>query len=51
MQNIQTDVSDETLVIAIRLNMCELFRHFSKDRPARHFENERCQSKETRRYH
>lgn len=41
MQTIQTDVSDETLVNAIRLNMCELFRHFSKENLTKRFENER----------
>ena len=41
MNNILTDVSDAALITAIRLNMCELFRHSSRSRPAEHFENER----------
>jgi GNAT superfamily N-acetyltransferase len=41
MQEIQTDVSNRMLVDAIRLNMCEFFRYFSKDEPAERFENER----------
>jgi len=39
MDAIQTDVSDEALVIAIRANMCDLFRHMSRSIPQEHFEN------------
>lgn len=38
--DIQTNVSDEALVIAIRANMCDFFRYLSKSNPAEHFENE-----------
>ncbi len=41
MENIQTDVSDEALVRAIRANMCDFFRHFSRSDPQEHFENEK----------
>lgn len=40
MVNIQTDVSDEALVTAIRANMCDFFRHTSRSNPAEHFEND-----------
>ena len=40
MNHIQTDVSDEALIIAIRANMCDFFRHTSRSDPAEHFENE-----------
>jgi len=40
MNYIQTDVSDEALITAIRLNMCDFFRHTSKSNPAEHFANE-----------
>jgi ribosomal protein S18 acetylase RimI-like enzyme len=40
MTNIQTDVSDEALVTAIRANMCDFFRHTSGSNPAEHFANE-----------
>jgi ribosomal protein S18 acetylase RimI-like enzyme len=40
MNHIQTDVSEEALVTAIRANMCDFFRHTSRSNPARHFENE-----------
>jgi ribosomal protein S18 acetylase RimI-like enzyme len=40
MTTIQTDVSDEALVTAIRANMCDFFRHTSRSNPAEHFENE-----------
>jgi ribosomal protein S18 acetylase RimI-like enzyme len=40
MQTIQTDVSEEALVTAIRANMCDFFRHLSRSNPAEHFENE-----------
>jgi hypothetical protein len=30
MNTIQTDVSDEALVIAIRANMCDFFRHVGR---------------------
>jgi len=39
MTTIQTDVSDEALVTAIRRNMCDFFRHVSRSSPAEHFEN------------
>jgi ribosomal protein S18 acetylase RimI-like enzyme len=41
MQNIQTELSDEALVMAIRANMCDFFRHFSRSDPKEHFENEK----------
>lgn len=41
MDTIQTDVSNEALVTAIRANMCDFFRHTSRSNPAEHFENER----------
>jgi len=40
MNHIQTDVSDEALVTAIRANLCDFFRHTSRSNPAEHFENE-----------
>jgi len=40
MTTIQTDVSAEALVTAIRANMCDFFRHLSKSNPAERFENE-----------
>ena len=40
MNTIQTDVSDEALVRAIRANMCAFFRHMSRSNPADHFEDE-----------
>jgi ribosomal protein S18 acetylase RimI-like enzyme len=40
MNTIQTDVSDEALVIAIRANMCDFFRHVSRSNPAEHVENQ-----------
>jgi GNAT superfamily N-acetyltransferase len=39
MNNIQTDLSEEALVNAIRLNLCEFFRHLSRSNPEEHFEN------------
>ena len=39
MDHIQTDVSDEALVTAIRANMCDFFRHTSKSNLAEHLEN------------
>ena len=39
MTIIQTDVSAEALVTAIRANMCDFFRHTSKSNPAEHFED------------
>ena len=39
MTTIQTDVSDEALVTAIRANMCDFFRHTSRSNPAEHLEN------------
>ena len=41
MGPIQTDVSDQALVIAIRANMCDFFRHTSRSNPEEHFENKR----------
>jgi ribosomal protein S18 acetylase RimI-like enzyme len=41
MDNIQTDVSEEALIAAVRANMCDFFRHFSRSNPIEHFENER----------
>jgi predicted GNAT family acetyltransferase len=40
MQDIQTDVSEEALVTAIRANMCDFFRHLSRSNPNEHFENQ-----------
>jgi len=40
MSEIQTDVSDRALVRAIRANMCDFFRHTSRNNPAEHFEND-----------
>jgi len=39
MDTIQTDVSDEALVTAIRANMCDFFRHLSRSNPLEHVEN------------
>lgn len=39
MPKIQTDVSDEALVTAIRANLCDFFRHYSRSVPEEHFEN------------
>lgn len=39
MEPIQTDVSDEALVTAIRANLCDFFRLVSRSDPAEHFEN------------
>ncbi len=39
MDPIQTDVSDEALVIAIRANLSEFFRHLSRSIPEEHFED------------
>ncbi len=41
MKNIQTDLSDEALVTAIRANLCEFFRHLSRSFPEEHFQNTR----------
>ncbi len=41
MDTIQTDVSDQALVTAIRANLCDVFRHMSRSDPVNHFENER----------
>lgn len=41
MNSIQTDVSDETLITAIRANMSDLFRLMSRAIPEEHFENEK----------
>jgi len=41
MNHIQTDVSDEALVTAIRANMSDLFRLISNAAPEEHFENEK----------
>ena len=38
-KNIQTDVSEEALVNAIRTNTCAFFRLVSSSNPAEHFEN------------
>ena len=39
MNHIQTDVSDEALITAIRANMCDFFRHTSRSNPAEHLGN------------
>lgn len=41
MNYIQTDVSDEALIIATRANMSDLFRLMSSATPEDHFENEK----------
>ena len=41
MATIQTDVSNEALVTAIRANLCSYFRHTSRSNPAENFENDR----------
>jgi len=41
MNHIQTDVSNEALISAIRANLCEFFRYLSRCNPEEHFENER----------
>jgi ribosomal protein S18 acetylase RimI-like enzyme len=40
MNTVQTDVSDEALIIAIRANMCAFFRHVGRSNPAEHVENQ-----------
>jgi GNAT superfamily N-acetyltransferase len=39
MNHIRTDVSDESLVTAIRANLGDLFRHISRSAPEEHFED------------
>jgi ribosomal protein S18 acetylase RimI-like enzyme len=39
MPNIQTDTSDQALVTAIRVNMCDLFRHLGRSLPQDHPKN------------
>src|ERR1041384_1943703 len=43
MEPIQTDISDEALIKAIRLNLCEFYRHLSQTSPNPdwHFEDEK----------
>jgi len=41
MEHIQTDVSDEELITAIRANMSDLFRHMGRSMPENFFENEK----------
>ncbi len=41
MDTIQTDVSNEALVTAIRANLYDFFRHTSRSNPAENFETER----------
>lgn len=41
MDTIQTNISDEALVTAIRANMCDFFRYISRSDPAENFERER----------
>ena len=41
MDTIQTDISDQALVTAIRANICDFFRYFSRSDPAENFEDER----------
>jgi len=41
MKYIQTNLSDEALITAIRANLCEFFRHLSRINPEEHFENEK----------
>ena len=41
MDTIQTDISDEALVTAIRANMCDFFRYISRSDPTENFERER----------
>ncbi len=37
--NIQTDVSDQALITAIRANLCEFYRHLNRSFPETYFEN------------
>ena len=39
MNHIQTDLSDEAIVTAIRANLCDFFRHLSRGVPEEHFED------------
>jgi ribosomal protein S18 acetylase RimI-like enzyme len=39
MNDIQTDLSDQALVTAIRANLCEFFRHLNRSFPETYFEN------------
>ena len=41
MHTIQTDISDDALVTAIRATMCDFFRHVSISNPVEYLENER----------
>ena len=41
MTLIQTDLSDEALVTAIRANLCDFYRYLSRSIPEEHFENEK----------
>jgi ribosomal protein S18 acetylase RimI-like enzyme len=40
MPDIQTDVSDNALVTAVRANLCDFFRYLGRNNPAGYFENE-----------
>lgn len=41
MKQTQNDTSDASLIIAIRVNMCDLFRHMSRSLPEEGFENKK----------
>lgn len=41
MPDIQTDVSEEALVIAVRANLCAFFRYLGRSNSASYFENEK----------
>lgn len=40
MPDVQTDVSEEALVTAVRANLCDFFRYLGRSNPAGYFENE-----------
>ena len=41
MPDIQTDISEEALITAIRANLCDFFRYLGRSNPASYFENEK----------
>ncbi len=41
MNDIQTDLSENALVAAIRANLCEFYRHLNRSFPETYFENEK----------
>jgi GNAT superfamily N-acetyltransferase len=44
MNSIQTDLSDQSLITAIRANLCEFYRHLNRSFPETFFENEKFAS-------